>query len=224
MKIQIQNLNQNTIYLLLGLIILSPLVLLLQPASAASAGCYARSPTGSSIVIDYLDCPSEEYQREVSNGKCFIFASGSGGVAPTGTETDCDALVVGSVPIQTPVVVDENVDFTFSEGEYQCGTNDNAVKTSLSFGCKGATIEATGGEINPIVDMAFAVFRVLSAGVGLVVIGSIIFAGIQYSASRDNPQATEASMKRVTNSVIALLFYALLFSIANFLVPGGMFI
>ncbi len=97
--------------------------------------------------------------------------------------------------------------------------NVNEVHVAFSFGCLGDDYDKP---LNPIIDIAFAIFRFLSAGVGLIVIGSIIVAGIQYSASRGNPQATEASIKRISNSVIALLLYIFIFSIANFLIPGGM--
>ena len=92
---------------------------------------------------------------------------------------------------------------------------------SFDFGCLGL---AYGKELNPILDVAFALFRFLSAGVGLVVIGSIIIAGIQYSASRGNPQATGAAIKRVTNALIGLLIYIFTFAILNFIVPGGLFL
>ncbi len=105
----------------------------------------------------------------------------------------------------------------------QCGKGEHVVKVSINIGCRGESYPGSN-DVNPIIDMAFALFRFLSAGVGIVVIGSIILAGIQYSASRGNPQSTEASIKRVTNSVIALFLYLFIFAIANFLVPGGMFI
>lgn len=113
-----------------------------------------------------------------------------------------------------------------TEGKFQCGKGEgNEVKVSFDFGCIGGdNTKFTGENLSPIVDIAFAIFRFLSAGVGLVVIGSIIVAGIQYSASRGDPQATTASIKRISNSLIALLIYIFMFAIANFLVPGGMFI
>ena len=116
------------------------------------------------------------------------------------------------------------VEFAIEEGKYQCGTGENKVTTGLNLGCKGQAIEASGEDINPILDMAFAFFRFLSAGVGLIVVGSIIYAGIQYTASRGNPQSTEAAIKRVISSVTALILYIFIFAIANFLVPGGLFI
>jgi len=96
----------------------------------------------------------------------------------------------------------------------------NEVKVAFDFGCRGLDYP---GDINPIVDILFALFRFLSVGVGLVVIGSIIVAGIQYSTSRGNPQSTQAAIKRIVNSVAALFMYIFIFAIANFLIPGGMF-
>jgi len=100
--------------------------------------------------------------------------------------------------------------------------NKNEVKVSFDFGCIGK--KYSGENLNPIVDIMFAIFRFLSAGVGLIVVGSIIIAGIQYSAARGNPQATQNAIKRISNALIGLLVYIFLFAIANFLVPGGMFL
>jgi hypothetical protein len=62
----------------------------------------------------------------------------------------------------------------------------------------------------------------LSAGVGVVVIIMIVIGAIQYIAAGDNPQATAAAKKRIISALIALLTYALLFSLLNFLIPGGL--
>ncbi|NDC94863.1 hypothetical protein EB118_12870 [bacterium] len=104
----------------------------------------------------------------------------------------------------------------------QCGKGLDAVQVGIDFGCRGE--DYPGRAFNPIYDIAFAIFRFLSVGVGMVVIGSIIFAGVQYSASRGNPQATQAAIKRITGAISALVIYMFIFAIANFLIPGGMFL
>ena len=110
--------------------------------------------------------------------------------------------------------------------KYVCGKGEgNEVKVAFDFGCIGSFPDKyNGATLNPIIDIMFAIFRFLSAGVGLVVIGSIIVAGIQYSASRGDPQAIQTSIHRISNSLIGLLIYIFMFAIANYLVPGGMFI
>jgi hypothetical protein len=64
---------------------------------------------------------------------------------------------------------------------------------------------------------------VLSAGVGVVVVGSLIFAGIQYSFAGDNPQETSAAKNRIINSLLALVAFFLTFAFLEWLIPGGIF-
>jgi hypothetical protein len=94
----------------------------------------------------------------------------------------------------------------------QCGGNPG-IGISIDIGCKG--------QGNPIADMAFAFIRVLSAGVGLVVVGSIVVGGIQYSASRGDPQATAQAINRIRSSLYALLIYIFGFALLNYIIPGA---
>lgn len=99
---------------------------------------------------------------------------------------------------------------------YCCGGTDNnntPVQTTLNLGCKG--------QGNPIEDMAFAIIRFLSDGVGLIIIGSIIYGGIQYSFSRGEPQVAAQAMHRIQSTVIALVIYIFGYAILNYLLPAG---
>lgn len=107
------------------------------------------------------------------------------------------------------------------EGKHQCGKGPKAIKVGFNFGCRG---EEAPGDMNPIVDIMLAIFRFLSTGVGIVVIGSVVVAGIQYTMSRGDPQTTAAAINRVTSAVGALILYLFIFAIANFIIPGGMFL
>jgi hypothetical protein len=64
---------------------------------------------------------------------------------------------------------------------------------------------------------------VLSAGVGVVVVGSLIVGGIQYSFAGDNPQATSAAKNRIINSLLALAAFFLIFAFLQWIIPGGLF-
>ena len=92
-----------------------------------------------------------------------------------------------------------------------CGDNP-AVGIGIKIGCRGHG--------NPIADMAFAIIRVLSAGVGLVVIGSVVVGGIQYSASRGDPQATAQAINRIRSSLFALLIFIFGYALLNYIIPG----
>lgn len=97
----------------------------------------------------------------------------------------------------------------------RCGEGDNAIQTSIDFGCTGKG--------NPIVDLAYAIIKFLSFGVGLIIAASIIYAGIQYSASSGNPENSQNAKNRIINSLVGLVFYLLIFAFVQFLVPGGLF-
>jgi hypothetical protein len=95
-----------------------------------------------------------------------------------------------------------------------CGDHKHGeVHTTINFGCKG--------QGNAIADATFAIIRILSNGAGLVIIGSLIFGGIQYSASRGDPQATAAAVGRLRSNVIALLIFIFGYAILNFIIPAG---
>lgn len=70
--------------------------------------------------------------------------------------------------------------------------------------------------INPITTF-------LAIGVGIIVAIMIAVGGIQYAASGDNPQAVSAAKKRIINALIALVAFGLMYSLLQWLVPGGIF-
>lgn len=78
-------------------------------------------------------------------------------------------------------------------------------------------------QTNKITQDLQTIVNVLSAGVGLVIIGMIILGGIQYSIAGDNPQATAAAKQRITNALIALFAYLFIFAFLQWLIPGGLF-
>lgn len=63
--------------------------------------------------------------------------------------------------------------------------------------------------------------RVLSGLVAVVVVGSIIYGGIQYSSAGSEAQKVSAAKERIRNSIIALFFFIFMFGFLNYLVPGG---
>lgn len=101
------------------------------------------------------------------------------------------------------------------------GKKGAEVKTKFNFGCVGKAYK--GESLNPILDLAFSIIRFVSAGVGLIVVGSIIYAGILYSSSQGNPEQTQAAKNRIQNSIIGLVLYIFIFALVQYLVPGGLF-
>jgi hypothetical protein len=76
---------------------------------------------------------------------------------------------------------------------------------------------------NKIVADLNKIVNFLSAGVGIVVTGSIIFAGIQYSLAGGDSAKVSAAKKRITDSLIALLAFAFMYAFLQWIIPGGVF-
>ncbi len=70
--------------------------------------------------------------------------------------------------------------------------------------------------INPTINL-------LAAFVGIAVTLSIIIGGIQYGSSAGDPQKAAQAKNRIRNSLIALISFIFLYSLLNFLIPGGAF-
>lgn len=62
---------------------------------------------------------------------------------------------------------------------------------------------------------------VLSAGVVLAVIGSIVIAGIQYTTANGNASAVASAKNRIFISVVVLIMYIFGFALLQWLIPGG---
>ena len=93
------------------------------------------------------------------------------------------------------------------------GAGNKSVATSINIGCRGKG--------NPIIDATFAIIRFLSTGVGIVIVGSTIYAGIQYTMSRGEPQLVATAINRLRANAWALLLFLFGYAILNYLIPGA---
>lgn len=106
----------------------------------------------------------------------------------------------------------------------QCGSKENAVKTSIDIGCKGAScVSSNPHGCSALVDAIFAIIRVLSAGVGIVIVGSLMYAGIQYAGARDDPSAVSKAKDRIRGNIIALGLFIFGYALLNYVIPAGFF-
>lgn len=67
------------------------------------------------------------------------------------------------------------------------------------------------------------VINILSVIVGIVILGMVVFGGVRYSLSRSNPQEVQAAKGHLTNAIIALIAYIFIYTVLQWIVPGGIF-
>jgi hypothetical protein len=61
----------------------------------------------------------------------------------------------------------------------------------------------------------------LNGAIALIVMLMIVVAGIQYVTSLANPSSVAAAKKRLTNAILALVMWLMMFAVLQFLIPGG---
>ncbi len=193
--------------------------LLATPVKADQAGCEASGGTwyagynGSTFVTECRSCPAGTV-TSFQLGTCIGLPTqceNSGGVwvADQNTCSQCPAGTQLSTTNLSCVPIPQN---TSSSGP-QGGSDSVTLESDLDFGESGSKIF---GYLQTAVNL-------LTALAGLAITGSVIFAGIQYSAAGGNPQATSKAKTRIINSFVALLALVFLFAFFQWLVPGGIF-
>jgi hypothetical protein len=65
--------------------------------------------------------------------------------------------------------------------------------------------------------------NILTAGIGVVAIGGIVYASILYTSAGGSAEQIKKSMTIIADIVIGVLAYALMYAILNFIIPGGLF-
>lgn len=156
-------------------------------------------------------------------------------------------IVVASVFVLTPSrtyaagVTKETCESEFSGGVWKVEYLDSGAPPSFSCDCpEGKTLDS-GGYCNTgnfVVNLAGECdassgdcisndiqlgINVLSVAVGIVILGMVVFGGIRYSLSRSNPQEVQAAKAHLTNAIIALIAYVFIFTLLQWIVPGGVF-
>jgi len=64
--------------------------------------------------------------------------------------------------------------------------------------------------------------ELLSALAGIVIVGAIIFGAIEYITSGGDPQRAQSGKKRITEALIGLVAFLLLYAFLQFIIPGGL--
>lgn len=107
-----------------------------------------------------------------------------------------------------------------ANGKDSCGD----IKTYFNYGeaCESADKDK-GGASNPIVALVLQIISWLTAIVSVAIVGAIVYGGILYMSARDNSGQTQKAITIIVDAVIGLMLLVGLFTIVNFIVPGGLF-
>ena len=102
-------------------------------------------------------------------------------------------------------------------GNNGCETDTAIIK------CTNVKDDATSPQETGLWSILLTAINLLTAGVGVVAIAGIIYASILYTSAGGSQEQVKKSMGIITNVVIGIVAYALMYSGLNFLIPGGIF-
>ena len=91
----------------------------------------------------------------------------------------------------------------------------NGVNTSVDFSCDATT--------DPVSAIAITVINFLAIGVGIAVVGGIVFGAIRYTSANGNASQAQQGIQIITGAIIGLVVFIFMYAILNFLIPGGVF-
>ena len=102
---------------------------------------------------------------------------------------------------------------------FACGSNEIQLSSPLLSGKDCIAKDGSNG--GPIMIYLVMVIQYFSSAVGLIIVLMIVIGGVQYITSAGDPGAIRAAKNRITNAIIALMAFFLMFAILNFIIPGG---
>ena len=94
-------------------------------------------------------------------------------------------------------------------------------KTSIincSQGSGGAKAEDTG-----VWGILLLALNIMTAGVGILAVGGIVYGAILYTTSSQSADQTKQAKDVIRNVIIGIIAYATMYLLLNFLIPGGIF-
>ena len=61
----------------------------------------------------------------------------------------------------------------------------------------------------------------VSLAVGVLAVGGIVYGAVLYSSAGSSPEQIKKAREIITNVIIGLILYGLMYALVNFLIPGG---
>jgi hypothetical protein len=102
-------------------------------------------------------------------------------------------------------------------------TNNGCETDTAIITCDNVNTNKDGVENTGAWSLILTVINILTAGVGVVALGGIVYGAILYISAGGSPEQVKKAMEIFTNVVIGVIAYAGMFALLNFLVPGGLF-
>lgn len=106
-------------------------------------------------------------------------------------------------------------------GNICCG--DTATSIIGGSTCSGINDKSANSQDSGVWKILIFILQIMTAGVGILAVGGIVFGAVLYTTAGDKPEQTKKAIGIITNVVIGIVAYGLMYLVLNFLIPGGIF-
>lgn len=100
--------------------------------------------------------------------------------------------------------------------QQSCGGVDTAIISCSQGG--GDKVQNTG-----LWGVLLIIVNIMTAGVGVLALAGIVYGAVLYTSAGGSPEQIKKARTIFTNVVIGVLAFAGMFTLLNFIVPGGVF-
>lgn len=103
------------------------------------------------------------------------------------------------------------------KGNNGCGTATSIIS------CNNVDVTKNGVNNTGVWSLLLTAINILTGLVGLAAVVGVIYGSILYTSAGGSQEQVKKAMGIITNVVIGVIAYALMFAGLNFLIPGGLF-
>ena len=100
----------------------------------------------------------------------------------------------------------------------KCGGADTAI-----ISCEAAEGKTDNIEQNAIWKLLVMVLNIMIAGVGILAVAGVVYAAVLYTTAADRADQVKKAKDIILNVAIGVIAFGLMYSLLNFLIPGGIF-
>jgi hypothetical protein len=121
-------------------------------------------------------------------------------------------LLLGMTIFLAPVSV-----FAAEKGNNECEVDTAIIK------CDNVDVTKDGINNTGLWSILITAINIMAAGVGVLALAGIVYGSVLYTSAGGNQEQVKKAMGIFTNVVIGIVAYAGMWTLLNFLVPGGVF-
>ena len=142
-------------------------------------------------------------------------------LVPVSSYADCSTTpTAGQVPTSSGTCCNPSQVQITSTGAVNCAPAsadcNTAAQSSLSGDGSTSMTCLMQKYLNPFIDL-------LSAAIGIIVVITIVRGAIDYTTSGGDPARAASGKAHITNALIGLAAYLMIYAFLQFIIPGGLF-